>query len=149
MVHNVLLTLHILVAILTIGWLAMQSMLLPRVIRSGNAGAVRFSVSASEKIGPMAALVFVLGLALVFRGGEDGSDFNDQWVSVSMLLFIVAIVNGSVFIARTEKRAAEKLESGQQATEEAGRIAMLGGINNVLLLVIVYLMVARPGAGIS
>lgn len=147
--RNVLLTLHILVAILTIGWLAMQSMLVPRAIRSGNAGAVRFSVGASEKLGPAAGLVFVLGLWLVFRGGEDGADFNDQWVSMSMLLFIVAIVNGSVFIGRAEKRAAEKLEAGQQATEEAGRIAMLGGINNVILLAIVYLMVAKPGAGIG
>lgn len=147
--RDVLLTLHILVAILTIGWLEMQSMLLPRAIRAGNAGAVRFAAGAGEKLGPIAILVFLLGLALVIRGGEDGSDFNDQWVSMSMLLFIVALVNGAVFIGRAEKRAAEKLEAGQQAPEEASRIAMLGGINNLILLVIVFLMVAKPGAGVG
>ncbi len=143
--RNVLLTLHILVAILTIGWLAMQAMLLPRVIRSGNAGAVRFAMSASEKVGPLSALVFVLGLWLVLRQKNDYAEFSHQWVSLSMLLFIVAIVNGSVFVARAEKRAVERLEAGQQAPEEAKRIAMLGGINNLILLVIVYLMVAKPG----
>ena len=147
--RNVLLTLHILVAILTIGWLAMQSMLLPRAIRAGNAGAVRFAHEAGAKLGPLSATVFLLGIWLVLRGGEDGADFNDQWISMSMLLFLVAIVNGSVPIARAEKSAAEKLAAGQPAADEAKRIAMLGGINNLILLVIVWLMVAKPGAGIG
>lgn len=143
--RNVLLTAHILVAIVTIGWLAMQAMLMPRAIRSGNAGAVRFGAGAAEKIGPLAILVFLIGLALVMRVKGDGADFDDQWISISMTLFIIALVNGAVFIGRAEKRAAEKLEAGQQAPEEASRVAMLGGINMLLLITIVWLMVDKPG----
>jgi hypothetical protein len=54
-------------------------------------------------------------------------------------------VNGSVFINRTEKRAIEKLEAGQSAAAEAKTAAMLGGINALIVTVIVYLMVAKPG----
>lgn len=143
--RNLLLTAHILVAIVTIGWLAMQSMLMPRAIRDGNAGAVRFGSRAAEKLGPIAGLVFLLGLALVLRQKDDHAEFSHTWVSISMLLFIVAIVIGSVFIGRAERGALAKLEAGQDARDEAGRVAMLGGINMVLLVVITYLMVAKPG----
>jgi uncharacterized membrane protein len=143
--RNVLLTLHVLVAILTIGWLAMQAMLLPRAIRDGNAPVVRFANAAAEKIGPLAGLVFLLGLALVLRQKDDHAEFSHMWVSASMLMFVVAIVNGSVFINRTEKAAIAKLDEGQSAAAEAGRVAMLGGINVLLLVGIVYLMVAKPG----
>ncbi len=143
--RDLLLTLHILVAIVTIGWLAMQSMLLPRAIRAGNTGAVRYSEAAAKKLGPVAGLVFVLGLALVLRQKDDYAEFEHTWVSISMLLFIVAIVIGSVFIGKAERAALEKLEAGQPADAEAGRVAMLGGINMVLLTVITFLMVAKPG----
>ena len=143
--RNVLLTAHILVAIVTIGWLMMQAMLTPRAIRSGNAGAVRFGVSAAEKIGPLSGLVFVLGLALVLRQKDDHAEFSHTWVSASMLLFILAIVIGAVFIGGAEKRAAAKLEAGQDASAEASRVAMLGGVNALLLTAIVYLMVVKPG----
>lgn len=143
--RNVLLTLHIFVAIVTIGWLVMQAMLMPRAVREGRLDAVRFGVGAAEKVGPLAGLVFLIGLALVLRQADDGSDFDDQWVSISMLLFIVAIVIGSVFINRAAKGALAKLEAGQQAGDEAKRIAMLGGINVLLLLAVVWLMVDKPG----
>lgn len=143
--RDVLLTAHILVAIVTIGWLAMQAMLLPRAIRDGNAPVVRFANSAAEKIGPLAGLVFLIGLALVLRQKDDHAEFSHTWVSISMLLFIVALVIGAVFISRTEKAALAKIEAGQSAAAEAGRVAMLGGINMLLLIAIVWLMVDKPG----
>jgi uncharacterized membrane protein SirB2 len=143
--RNVLLTLHILFAIVTIGWLITQAMLMPGAIRRGNAGAVRFGASAGEKLGPASVVVFLLGVWLVLRQADDYAEFEHQWVNISMTLFIAALVNGAVLIGRAEKRAAEKLEAGQDATAEAGRVSMLGGINMVLLVVIVFLMVAKPG----
>jgi len=143
--RHVLLTAHILFAIVTIGWLLTQSMVVPRAIRSGNAGAVRFGAEAASKIGPAAAVVFLLGLGLVARAKDDWANWDDMWVNASMLLFIVAMVNGSVFIARAERAAADKLEAGQTALDEAKRVSMLAGINMLLLIAIVYLMVAKPG----
>lgn len=145
--RNVLLTAHILVAILTIGWLAMQSMIVPGMIRRGpsSAGYVRASAGVAKKLGPASGLVFLIGIWLVLRDDEDLHDMGDTWVSISMLLFIVAAVVGAVFIGRAEERAAAKLEAGQTALDEARTISMLGGISTLILVVITYLMVAKPG----
>jgi uncharacterized membrane protein len=143
--RNVLLTLHVFAAILTIGWLAMHSMVVPRAIRGGpaNAGYVRFAGNAAKKIGPASGIVFLLGIWLVAR--SDAYSFKDAWISVSMLLYIVTAVVGAVFIGRAEQRAADALENGGAADGEAKTIGMLGGISSLLLVVIVFLMVAKPG----
>jgi uncharacterized membrane protein len=143
--RNVLVTLHILFAILTIGWLATQALLMPGAIQRGEAAFVRVGAKAAEKFGPLAGVVFLLGLALVLRKKGDGADFDKTWVSVAMLLFIVAIVNGAVFIGGAERRAAAKLAAGTPAPEEATRVRLLGSVNVVLLATIVWLMVAKPG----
>lgn len=142
--HSVLLTLHVLVAIVTIGWLMMDAMVMPRAIRTGNVAALKFANSVAEKVGPAAGLVLVFGIWLVLRDAHDGIDFSTKWVGLGMALFILAMVNGAVFIAGAARRAVGKLEAGQDALAEAKRISMLGGLNAILLTVIVYLMVARP-----
>jgi uncharacterized membrane protein len=145
--RNVLLTAHILTAILTIGWLAMQSMVMPGIIRRGPsaAGFVRASSDVAKKVGPSSVIVFLIGLALVLRQKDDYAEFKHVWVNISMLLFIVTAVIGAVFIGRTEERAAEKLEAGETALDEARTLSILGGISTLLLVTIVYLMVAKPG----
>lgn len=143
--YRILLTLHIVFAILTIGWLATQALLMPGAIRRGEAAWVRVGAKAAEKFGPLASVVFLLGLALVLRAKDDNAEFKHAWVSSAMLLFIVAIVNGAVFIGGAEKRAAAKLVAGTSAPEEATRIRLLGSVNLVVLTTIVWLMVAKPG----
>ena len=142
--RNILLTLHILLAILVIGWLAMQSMVVPGMIRRGNAGYVRGAATVAKKVGPMSGLVFLVGIALVLRN-RTAFSFGDTWISLSMLFFIVTAVLGAVFIGRAEERAADKLEAGETAVDEARTISILGGISSLLLVTIVYLMVAKPG----
>ncbi|MEP7022127.1 MAG: hypothetical protein ABI808_15905, partial [Pseudonocardiales bacterium] len=72
-------------------------------------------------------------------------DFSHTWIGASMTLFIVAAVIGAVPIARTLGSAIEKLNDGHPADAEASSLSMLGGINLLILLTIVYLMVAKPG----
>jgi uncharacterized membrane protein len=145
--RNVLLTLHIFFAIVIIGWLVMQSMVVPGMIRRGpsSAGFVRAAANFEKRIGPTSAIVFLIGIWLVLRDGHDGIEFSDGWVGAAMLLFIATAVIGAVFIGGAEERAAEKLEAGEPANAEAARISMLGGISTLFLLTIVYLMVAKPG----
>lgn len=146
---EILLTAHILTAILTVGWLAMQAMIVPGMIRRGpsSAGYLRGSANAAKKIGPASGLVFLLGIALVLRQKDDHAEFSHTWVSLSMLGFIVAAVIGAVLIGRAEESAAAKLEAGQNADDEASKIAMFGGISTLILVAITWLMVAKPGVG--
>jgi uncharacterized membrane protein len=142
--RNVLLALHILSAILIIGWLATQTMVVPGAIRGGpeNAGFVRVASGFAKKIGPASVVVLLLGLWLV--GQSDVYSFKDKWVGIAIVLFIVTAVIGAKFIGGAEERAAAKLEAGQPAPDEAKTIAMLGGISTLLLVAIVWLMVAKP-----
>ncbi len=142
--RNVLLTAHILVAMLTIGWLMVDAVVLPRAMRTGQGEVVRFAESVARKLGPAAGLVLLLGIALVLRDSSDGIEFSTKWVGMAMALFVVAMVNGAVFIGGAARRAADKIDAGQSAADEARKVSMLAGINAVLLVVIVYLMVARP-----
>jgi uncharacterized membrane protein len=143
--RNILLTLHILFAMFTLGWLVMQAMFTPRAIREGNTPVVKFSHRVSSILGPTAIVVLLLGIALVLRSKSDNIDFSDRWVGLAILLFVIAMVNGAVFIRRAEQAAVAKLESGQPAPGEASRVSMLAGINALLVLVILFLMVAKPG----
>lgn len=143
--RNVLLTLHILFALVTIGWLVTHAVFMPATIRRGDVGGLRYTERVASKVGPLAIIVFLLGIALVAREGDDGIDFSDKWVIAAMVLFVVALVNGAVFIARTERRALERLEAGESAAEEARTATMLGGLNLLIVIAILYLMVAKPG----
>ncbi|HWL38206.1 MAG TPA: DUF2269 family protein [Frankiaceae bacterium] len=144
--RNVLLTAHILAAIVTVGWLALQSMVVPGLIRRGpeNAGYVRGSASVARKAGPLSGLVFVLGLWLVLRDGDDALDFSEPWISASMLIFIVTAVLGGAVGGKAEQRAADKLAAGQTALDEARTLSIVGAVDMLLLVVIVWLMVAKP-----
>ena len=141
--HQVLLTAHILAAIVTIGWLNVTALLAPSVIRRGDLPVLGVMGMWAKKIGPVGSVVFLLGLWLV---GEGGATFSDGWVSASMLLFILATVNGSVLIGGAMRAAGAKIAAGQPATAEAGRVTLLGAVNALILVAITYLMVAKPGA---
>ena len=145
--RDVLLTAHILFAIVTIGWLATQSMVMPGVIRRGpeNAAVVRASANVAKKLGPASALVFLLGLWLALRDGKDLIDLGDPWLGASMGIFIVTAVLGGAVGGKAEMRAAEKLGAGQTALDEARTLSIVGAVNMLLLVVIVWLMVDKPG----
>jgi uncharacterized membrane protein len=146
--RNVLLSAHILAAILFIGWLAMQGIVLPAMIRRGpeNAAFVRSACTVSAKAGPATSLVLLLGVWLVLRDRHDAYSFGDGWIGASIAIFVATGVIGGVVIGRAEQRAAEKLTAGQPAPEEARTIAIGTAVNLVLLVAVVWLMVAKPGA---
>ena len=145
--RNLLLFLHIATAIIIIGSLGFMDMVVPGMVRGGadNLPTLRKFHKLAGVFGPASMIVVLLGLALVLRQKNDYADFDDTWVSLSMLLFIVAAVIGSVFGAKTLRAGIDKLESGQSADTEAGRLSMLGGVNILILLLIVWLMVDKPG----
>ena len=144
MTRDILLFLHIGTAILILGGLAFMEMVVPGMVRDGreNLPALRKLHALSGVFGPSAAIVFLLGIALVLK---TRFEFSETWLSASMLLFIVAAVNGAVFKAKTMQRAITAIDEGHPVDAEASRLGMLGGINILILLTITYLMVAKPG----
>lgn len=143
-VRNILLFLHISAAIIIIGGLVFLDMIVPGLVRGGreNLAALRKLHGVGKVFEPSAAIVFLLGVALVIR--DKAIHFSDKWVGVSMLLFIVAAVIGAVPIGKTLQKAITNIDDGHPADAEASRLGMLGGVNLLILLTIVYMMVAKP-----
>ena len=143
-VRNILLFLHIAAAITIIGGLVFMDMVVPGMVRAGREylPALRRLHGLGKIFGPSAAIVFLLGIALVLKNKWD---FSHTWIGVSMVLFIIAAVIGAVPMAKTVETAISKIDDGHPADAEASRIGMLGGINILILLTIVYMMVAKPG----
>jgi uncharacterized membrane protein len=143
-VRNILLFLHIGAAIVILGGLVFMDMTIPAMVRGGRdyLPSLRRLHSLGKVFGPSASIVFLLGIALVLKNKWK---FSHTWIGVSMVLFIIAAVISAVPMTRTLETAIGKINDGHQADAEASRLSMLGGITAVLVLVIVYLMVAKPG----
>ena len=170
---RLVLWLHIAFAIFTIGPVALAISSTPRAIRRRDIPVLRYLSRITVIFTAASLLVLVFGIVL----GNIVHAFSRPWLTVSMTLFVVAIVL-LVLIVRDQRKAIraiseltsddragsgtdreDRVESaqhgddgtGQQATGaahtasvERGRIAALGGVVNLLWLVILVLMVWRP-----
>jgi hypothetical protein len=86
---------------------------------------------------PSVVLVGAFGLGLVLEGGWG---FDQPWVSLAFLVWLGmgGVVTGLLLPA--ERKAATGDDSAQAVVERAGQITTL------LLLVMLYLMIWKPGA---
>lgn len=94
---------------------------------------------------PALVLVGVFGLAMVFSSKPDGVDenlwgFDQAWVSLALLNWIALCGVVSGMITPAEKR----LAAGDADAEK--KVTMGGQIVTVLFLVMLYLMIWKPGA---
>jgi uncharacterized membrane protein len=102
--------------------------------------------------------VFVLGFVLVGlspkAGGKHLFEFSQAWVWLAILLYLVAIAIAHAVLIPTQKKmitASKAMEGGGTAEQGAEfgslakKAAPFGAINDVLLFVILYLMVFKPG----
>jgi hypothetical protein len=171
---RLVLWLHIAFAIFTIGPVALAISSTPRYIRHRNIPVLRYLSRMTLIFTAASLLVLVFGIVL----GNIVHAFSRPWLTVSMTLFVVAIVLLAL-IVRDQRKAIRALgevapdggtegggsdrqagvESGEDgddgtrqevaaaahiASVERGRIAALGGVVNLLWLVILVLMVWRP-----
>ncbi|HVF19801.1 MAG TPA: DUF2269 family protein [Mycobacteriales bacterium] len=140
--RNVLLWLHIVVAMVTMGPLIMFDVAAPIAIKSGNAGAARFVAGLGKKLGPGTMLIALLGLALV---GEGGYELKDRWVIAALVIYVLMVAIGIAILGKNVDAAADKLEAGEDVSAELAKLKTFGPVNIVLFLAILWLMVAKPG----
>lgn len=133
--------LHIAAAIFLIGPLTVAAATSPRYIRTGNVEVTRFLNQTTRLYGLLSVLVFGLGLGLVHGKYR----FSEQWITISMTLFVVTL--GLLFglVERDQRKALARLEGGEGAPVRAGRIVGVSSAVGVLWLIILVLMVSQPG----
>ena len=141
-VYNVLLILHILSILVAFAPAVVHPLLAGR-LQAGDEGALRrFSGAASANTRtvhlPALLAVGVLGMGLV-GVSDEAFKFTDAWVAISLLLWLVIGGVLSALVLPGERGMAE----GEPGA--ASKVQLGGGIATVLFLVVLILMVVKPG----
>lgn len=143
--------LHILAAILAFGT-AMLAFPFIGAFAEKNPGHVNFAFRLSYALGrravtPVAIATFLLGLLLVILG--DWNLVTDEWLTISIILFAVTVVDAQLVTLPTVAKLAE-ITVSDAASPEVPRLVRkvrIGGTASAALLAtITLLMVWKPGS---
>ena len=105
-VDRLVLWLHVAFVIFTIGPVTIAIMSSPRVIRTRNIGVLRYLAMMTRVFAVASLGVLIFGIVL----GQSLHDLSKAWLTVSLTLFVVALVL-LVLIIRDQRRAIAALES--------------------------------------
>jgi uncharacterized membrane protein len=146
-IYNVFLLLHIVAIIAAFAPAVINPVMSARYKKDGEGPLRRFAEhsAANAKQIHLPALIatgfFGLGMVMTSKtNGHQVWSFGDAWVSLGLLVWlaIIGVIVG--MILPNEK----KLAAGQLDAEKT--IAIGGQVATVLLLVMLYLMIWKPGA---
>jgi hypothetical protein len=155
-VEGVLLSVHVLAAIVFVGGSAVAASLFPRyapvaVAVAAGAGAAPAVPPESERnravavalhrvtrvYGVLGLVVPVVGIVLAMVQGRMG----EIWINISMVLTVLAGALLALAVAPMQRDALAAPDDGSQLR----RLGMLAGIYNLLWAAVVVLMIVRPG----
>ncbi len=163
---KLILWLHIAFVIFTLGPVTLAISSTPRYIRKRDVAILRYLTRITTIFAILSLGVLIFGVIL----GDLVSDFSHPWLTASLTLFLVTLVLLGL-IVRDQRRAIKALDAaaayppdggpgeeeapGPQAASslsaavhvasvERGRVALMGGIVNLIWLAILALMVWQP-----
>jgi hypothetical protein len=154
-VTKLLLSVHVLVAILAIGPIAVAASMFPRYAqqlapdgddpgdRAAGIATVLHRICRGYALFGIAVPVF--GLATAVQLGV----LTDVWLVISIVLTAVAAAVLAMAILPNQQRvlaAADGSAAADAPPPPASRLAMLTGVFNLLWAVVVVLMIVRPGS---
>lgn len=151
--YNVVIAVHVMAIVLAFGVVFAYPVLIPFVERNypGALGPVHEAQGRITRflIMPFATLALITGVYLA----ADHDYFDRIWVQVPMAILIVLLGLAGAFFAPHERKAAELAKrdagagGGPSAEYQAvsARIAKVGGLGSLLVLVAIFFMEAKPG----
>jgi uncharacterized membrane protein len=96
---------------------------------------------------PAYGLLLVTGLGMVLLGNLS---LTTTWILISLILYVIAVIMGLVVFTPLLRRQIELANQGEAQGQEyrslATRGRVLGILLGVLVIVIVFLMVVKPGS---
>jgi hypothetical protein len=145
---KLLLTLHVLVAIVAVGPVTVAASMFPPAVRRAHTeeagvGTARLLHRICRVYSGIGIAVPVLGLATAGAMGVLG----DGWLTTSIALTAAAAGVLAAFVLPRQGELLEEL-TGQGAVEHRGtvQLAMFTGIFNLLWATVTVLMIVRPGS---
>ena len=152
---QILLVVHIFAAILLVGHLITAAFWKVRADRSGDLEHIATAAQALVRADYTFTVPGIAGLLItgIWMGGLTGWErFQELWLAISFLLLIVIALLWLAVLLPQQRRMArlarESLTAGapDPAYQRAGKLwSMVGGIVTLLAIVILFLMVLKPG----
>lgn len=148
--YNLLLLLHIVAVLVAFAPAAINPLLERYFVRSGGDAVLQnwsgFARDYTKKIS-LSSLVVVLvtGILMIVMSSVEGTDenvweFSQTWISLAFLVWFAIAGVVSALILKGERLVAAGDMKGRELIAKGGPIA------TVLLLVMLYLMIFKPGA---
>jgi uncharacterized membrane protein len=147
-VYLILKFLHVLLAIVAVGFNASYPIWLSRAQREPEHAlhVLRGIKTLDDRFAnPAYALLFVLGLGMTFMAGIPLSTF---WIAAALVLYALLIVGGLFVYTPTLKGQIAALETAGPSSPDYRRLSQRGTVVGILLavdvVIIVFLMVVKP-----
>ncbi|MFD7017713.1 DUF2269 family protein [Streptomyces sp. NPDC059161] len=149
---KLLLSLHVLAAVLAVGPVTVAASMFPRVLRRADADLDgREALTTLRILHRICRVYAAIGLAVPVFGFATGSSLGvltSGWLITSILLTAAAAAILALLIlpAQDSALAAAQTSGLSPGSRDAGRLAMLTGLFNLLWATVTVLMIIRPGS---
>lgn len=143
--------LHLLFAIFTVGPLVHFATTAARGLREKDASATASSARGAKIYANVSVLTLIFGFGLMsmeapWNKGESVATISDPYIWLSTLLALVAIGLVLGLVVPTLEKATTALLNNESVDSLKAKVAAPGGIVGLIFLVIVWLMVYKPGS---
>lgn len=151
LMFKAMLVLHLIAVVFAVGPLVGAASTAVRSLRVGDAAGAATSARLVTVYSYASIVAVIFGFGLMsakapWNPTEHVADFSDVWILISVLLWVAALAEGLFGLAPALKLASTALAAGESADALRGKVAMLGGSIALNYLVIVVLMVYKPGS---
>ncbi|MEV5945822.1 DUF2269 family protein [Streptomyces sp. NPDC051993] len=147
---KLLLSLHVLAAVLAVGPVTVAASMFPRVLRRADPDG-REALTTLRMLHRICRVYAAIGLAVPVFGFATASSLGvltSGWLITSILLTAAAAAILALLIlpAQDSTLAAAQTSGLSPGSRDAGRLAMLTGLFNLLWATVTVLMIIRPGS---
>lgn len=148
---KLLLSLHVIVAIVAVGPVTVAASIFPRTAREAAAAprdpAPRAALATLHRICRVYALLALLVPALGLATAGAMGVLGDTWLTASIFLTGAAGFVLAGFVLPLQERIMRELDAPVDAVAAtAGRLALTVGLFNLLWATVTVLMIVRPGS---
>lgn len=152
---QILVAIHIISAVLFVGNIITAAFWKMRADRSGNLDTIAITTQGLLRADYMFTLPGIVGLlatGIALVGITDWARFEEPWLSISLVLLIITGIIWAALLLPLQKRMVRLAQLGAASgtpdhsyRQASKRWGMFGGIATLLPVVILVLMVLKPG----
>ena len=150
--YNVLKYIHILCAVTWVGGAVFAQLLAIRAEHSSDPEEMVRTSRSIEFIAmrlflPASIVLFIAGVWMVIDGPWE---FDQTWIAIAIVLWLASALAGSVYIGPRTKKISQLVETEGPSSATAAalmrQVFLVSRIELVSFLVIIFLMVFKPGS---